>query len=126
MARRIDPFFSIYTNIQQRSINISSDDGKVCRPLIIVHNGVAKITDSDVLGVKQFEDLVREGKVDTNEDNDGIIAVYDHGIKYDPLRSGCSDRIKKRLVGRLKISLSRQTQLFLNENPSHCLVLFLA
>ncbi|KAJ3085698.1 DNA-directed RNA polymerase III core subunit ret1 [Quaeritorhiza haematococci] len=91
-AGRVGPFVSIYTSHAQKAINISSDGGRVCRPLIIVDGGKSRVTDREVeevmRGVKTFEDLVKEGKVeylDVNEEGDCNIALYDADIVYDPM-----------------------------------------
>ncbi|KAI8905932.1 hypothetical protein EDD86DRAFT_211135 [Gorgonomyces haynaldii] len=85
----VDPFVSIYRTISQRTINISSDGGRVCRPLIIVSKGIPTVTAQDVQdiiqGVQKFEDLLRTGKIeylDTNEETDCDIAVYEKDIRY--------------------------------------------
>ena len=76
-------FVSIYYHKQTNSINVSSDGGRVCRPLIIVENGVPKITqhhlDELEKGIFTFNDFVHQGLIeylDVNEENDSYIAVY--------------------------------------------------
>ncbi|ORX87985.1 beta and beta-prime subunits of DNA dependent RNA-polymerase [Anaeromyces robustus] len=88
-AGRIGAFVSIYRNEQQKTINISSDGGRVCRPLIIVENGKPNMTDNDIKdllnGIKGFDDFVKEGKiefVDVNEESDSNIAMYEKDITY--------------------------------------------
>jgi DNA-directed RNA polymerase III subunit RPC2 len=90
MDGRIDPFISIFSSPALRSISIASDGGRVCRPLIIVTQGVSRVNGRDVSdiihGLKQFDDLVREGKIeylDVNEEGDQCIAVYEEDITYD-------------------------------------------
>ncbi|KND03406.1 DNA-directed RNA polymerase III core subunit RET1 [Spizellomyces punctatus DAOM BR117] len=90
-AGRVGPFVSVYRTVTQRTVNISSDGGRVCRPLIIVDKGKSLVTDKDVKsiiqGVKTFEDLIEEGKVeylDVNEETDTDIAMYDKDIVYNP------------------------------------------
>ncbi len=89
-AGRVAPFVSIYRTLTQRTINISSDGGRVCRPLIIVKNGMPLITTQDIddlmQGSKKFEDFVMTGKIeflDTNEETDCDIAVDEHSIKIN-------------------------------------------
>ncbi|KAJ3050000.1 DNA-directed RNA polymerase III core subunit ret1, partial [Rhizophlyctis rosea] len=72
-----------------RTINISCDGGRVCRPLIIVDKGKPLVLDSDVRsvihGIKTFDDLIKEGKVeylDTNEETDTDLAVYEKDVVY--------------------------------------------
>ncbi|KAJ3016627.1 DNA-directed RNA polymerase III core subunit ret1 [Thoreauomyces humboldtii] len=86
-AGRIGPFVSIYRTASQATINISSDGGRVCRPLIIVEKGISRVTDQDIKnvihGVKTFEDLIQEGKIeylDVNEETDTDIAMYEKNI----------------------------------------------
>ncbi|KAJ3280249.1 DNA-directed RNA polymerase III core subunit ret1 [Borealophlyctis nickersoniae] len=89
-AGRIDPFVSVYRTATQRTLNISCDGGRVCRPLIIIDKGVPLVEAPDIHaiihGVKRFDDLVKEGKVeylDTNEETDTDIAVYENEIVYN-------------------------------------------
>ena len=86
---RIGAFVSIYRTVTHRTINISSDGGRVSRPLIIVKNGIPAVTQQDlkdiIHGVQKFEDLVLTGKIeylDTNEETDSDIAVYEKDIVY--------------------------------------------
>ena len=90
-AGRVGPFVSIYRTISQRTINISSDGGRICRPLIIVEKGEPKVKEQDlrdiIHGRLRFEDLVNQGKVeylDTNEETDCDLAVYEADISYNP------------------------------------------
>lgn len=89
-AGRVGPFVSVYRTISQKTVNISSDGGRVCRPLIIVDKGKSRVTDKDVKdvmqGIKTFEDLIQEGKIeylDVNEETDTDIAMYDKDIVYN-------------------------------------------
>ncbi|KAL2915844.1 DNA-directed RNA polymerase III complex subunit Rpc2 [Polyrhizophydium stewartii] len=100
-AGRVSAFVSVYRTILQRTINISSDGGRVCRPLIIVERGVPRVTEADVRdiihGVIKFDDLVTRGKIeylDTNEETDSDIAVYESEISWTPpakLRADMAD-----------------------------------
>ena len=90
---KIDPLVSIYRTTSSQTINISSDGGRVCRPLIIVEKGIPLISDEDIRdlmhGIKKFEDFVSIGKIeylDTNEETDSNIAVYESDIKYKSLK----------------------------------------
>ncbi|KAI9686121.1 MAG: DNA-directed RNA polymerase III core subunit ret1 [Bogoriella megaspora] len=90
---RMSAFVSIYINHQYHSVNISADEGRVCRPLIIVEKGKSKVTarhlDSLRKGNLEFDDFLRRGLVeylDVNEENDAYIAMYEdgeYGIKKD-------------------------------------------
>ncbi|KAI8909987.1 hypothetical protein DFJ77DRAFT_433179 [Powellomyces hirtus] len=89
-AGRVGPFVSVYRTTTQRTVNISSDGGRVCRPLIIVNKGKSMVTDQDVKdaihGIKTFEDLIQEGKIeylDVNEETDTDIAMYDKDLNYN-------------------------------------------
>lgn len=37
-AGRVSEFVSVFINEHQRTVNLSSDGGRICRPLIIVEN----------------------------------------------------------------------------------------
>uniref|UniRef100_A0A8D8LBS9 DNA-directed RNA polymerase n=2 Tax=Cacopsylla melanoneura TaxID=428564 RepID=A0A8D8LBS9_9HEMI len=86
---RIPYLVSIYMNEKHRSIYVSADGGRLCRPYIIVSpEGVPLISASDVAdleaGFKRFDDFLYEGKVeylDVNEGNDSHIAVDERGIR---------------------------------------------
>ncbi|KAJ3402281.1 DNA-directed RNA polymerase [Chytriomyces confervae] len=88
---RINPLVSVYRSIPQQTIYISSDGGRVCRPLIIVEKGKSKVTAKEIenimSGVHKFEDLVRQGRIeylDVNEETDTNIAITENDIIYDP------------------------------------------
>ncbi|KAJ1662764.1 DNA-directed RNA polymerase III complex subunit Rpc2 [Coemansia sp. RSA 1813] len=85
---RIPAFVSIYTDDHARTVNISADGGRICRPVIIVENGVSRVTGEHIqrlmAGELQFDDFLRLGLVeylDVNEENDTNIAVYEPEIK---------------------------------------------
>ncbi|KAJ3211685.1 DNA-directed RNA polymerase III core subunit ret1 [Entophlyctis luteolus] len=88
---RINPLVSIYRSIPQQTIYMSSDGGRVCRPLIIVEKGKPKVTATEIerimSGTCKFEDLVREGRIeylDVNEETDTNIAITEQDIVYKP------------------------------------------
>ena len=63
---------------------ISSDGGRLCRPMIIVDRGTIKVTAQPLKelaeGVRKFHDFVKDGLVeylDVNEENDANIALYE-------------------------------------------------
>ena len=70
-------FVSIYVNDSQKNINIASDGGRVCRPLIIVgEDGQPRVTQNHIKelesGYRTFEDFLKEGLIeylDVNEEN---------------------------------------------------------
>jgi DNA-directed RNA polymerase III subunit RPC2 len=43
-AGRLSEFVGIYINHHQRTVNIASDGGRICRPMIIVENGKPRVT----------------------------------------------------------------------------------
>ncbi|KAL1457192.1 hypothetical protein WDU94_001850 [Cyamophila willieti] len=66
---RIPYLVSIYMNEKHRSIYVSADGGRLCRPYIIVSpEGIPLISASDVAdleaGFKRFDDFLYEGKVE--------------------------------------------------------------
>jgi DNA-directed RNA polymerase III subunit RPC2 len=85
---RVNAFVGIATNERQRSIHVSSDGGRICRPLIIVDDeGRPQIKqvhiDEVQSGQRSFDDCLREGLVeyvDVNEENDATVAVYEADI----------------------------------------------
>uniref|UniRef100_A0AAF5PRE3 DNA-directed RNA polymerase subunit beta n=4 Tax=Wuchereria bancrofti TaxID=6293 RepID=A0AAF5PRE3_WUCBA len=84
----LNEFVSVSTNAAQRSVYIASDGGRLCRPYIIVKNGVPQVTQEHIEELKKgcriFEDFVDDGLIeylDVNEMNDASIAVYENQIK---------------------------------------------
>ncbi|KAJ1675426.1 DNA-directed RNA polymerase III complex subunit Rpc2 [Spiromyces aspiralis] len=84
---RISEFVSIYIDYKRNMVNISSDGGRVCRPVIIVENGKSRVEDHHiqalVAGRLKFDDFLRLGLVeylDVNEENDSLIAAYEKDI----------------------------------------------
>lgn len=47
-AGRVSEFVSIFINDHQRTINLSSDGGRICRPLIIVENRKPRVTQQHI------------------------------------------------------------------------------
>ncbi|KAJ1916405.1 DNA-directed RNA polymerase III complex subunit Rpc2 [Mycoemilia scoparia] len=84
---RISEFVSIFIDDARKMINISSDGGRICRPIIIVENGESRVKDHHIrdllAGKLEFDDFLRLGLVeylDVNEENDGLIASYTREI----------------------------------------------
>ncbi|PLB41524.1 DNA-directed RNA polymerase III core subunit RET1 [Aspergillus candidus] len=84
---RISEFVSIYINHHQRAVHIATDDGRICRPLVIVENGKSKVSADHLVklrdGSMQFDDFLAQGLVeylDVNEENDSLIAIYEKDI----------------------------------------------
>ena len=79
---------SIYPDLKQHAIHVSSDGGRLCRPYIIVQNGVPQLTQLHIeelkSGLRTFEDFLGDGileYLDVNEENDSHIALYEHRIE---------------------------------------------
>ncbi|KAI0052502.1 beta and beta-prime subunits of DNA dependent RNA-polymerase [Auriscalpium vulgare] len=86
-AGRVSEFVSAYINHHHRTVNIASDGGRICRPMIIVENGRPMVAPEHVQllknGTLEFDDFLRRGLVeylDVNEENDSYIALYENGI----------------------------------------------
>lgn len=89
MRRRgwVDPFVSINMNVHLKTISIATDEGRVCRPCIIVENKRSKLQPSHLRLLQRgkigFDDFLRQGVVeylDVNEENDTYIALYEDEI----------------------------------------------
>ncbi|KAI0124940.1 hypothetical protein BJ170DRAFT_482699 [Xylariales sp. AK1849] len=89
MRRRgwISPFVSINVNTHLSAVHIATDEGRICRPYIIVKNGEAKIKASHLrllqAGKATFDDFLTQGIVeylDVNEENDALVALYEKEI----------------------------------------------
>ncbi|KAI0527193.1 hypothetical protein KFK09_002792 [Dendrobium nobile] len=86
----IGEFVSIFVHERQRCVYVASDGGRVCRPLVIADKGVSRIKEYHMKelrdGVRSFYDFVREGLIeylDVNEENNALIALYEHEIPKD-------------------------------------------
>merc|ERR1711939_1038202 len=84
---RISEFVSIYINHHHNGVHIATDEGRICRPLIVVEKGKSKVTtrflESLRKGTMDFDDALSRGIVeylDVNEENDSNIAVYEDAI----------------------------------------------
>eukprot|EP00123_Amoebidium_parasiticum_P016330 comp23392_c4_seq1/m.38764 comp23392_c4_seq1/g.38764 ORF comp23392_c4_seq1/g.38764 comp23392_c4_seq1/m.38764 type:complete len:1167 (-) comp23392_c4_seq1:231-3731(-) len=89
-AGHLSEFVSIFPSHAQRCVNIASDGGRVCRPYVIVENRRPRITSQHIKelneGLRTFDDFLKEGLVeylDVNEENDSLIAMYEHEITAD-------------------------------------------
>lgn len=84
---RISEFVSIFINHHQNGVHIATDDGRICRPLIVVERGIPQV-DANHLGklrdgTMEFDDFLAQGLVeylDVNEENDSNIAMYENEI----------------------------------------------
>jgi len=73
---RVSEFVSIYINHHTNAVHIATDEGRICRPLIVVENEKSKVT-------KRSLDFLYRGLieyVDVNEENDSNIALYENEI----------------------------------------------
>ncbi|KAF2530625.1 hypothetical protein F2Q70_00031348 [Brassica cretica] len=83
-AGKIGEFVSVFINEKQHCVYVASDGGRVCRPLVIVDNGVSRVKQYHMKelqdGVRTFDDFIREGLIeylDVNEENNALIALYE-------------------------------------------------
>ncbi|KAK5660953.1 hypothetical protein OQA88_12328 [Cercophora sp. LCS_1] len=89
MRRRgwISPFVSINLNSHFSAVHIATDEGRICRPYIIVTDGKSRLKAEHLkllqLGKANFDDFLTRGVVeylDVNEENDTLIALYESDI----------------------------------------------
>ncbi|QUC21061.1 uncharacterized protein UV8b_05304 [Ustilaginoidea virens] len=89
MRRRgwISPFVSINLNTHFNAVHIATDEGRICRPYIIVKNGKQKLKDEHLrllqLGKASFDDFLTRGVVeylDVNEEQDALVTLYEKDI----------------------------------------------
>lgn len=84
---KINKFVSIFHNKLENAIYISTDNGRICRPLIIIKKNSNFFTNyqfqCNKIKYKSFNDLLLEGLieyVDVNEENDCLIALHKSNI----------------------------------------------
>jgi DNA-directed RNA polymerase III subunit RPC2 len=84
---RVSEFVSIFINHHTNAVHIATDEGRICRPVIVVENGKSKVTARYLLslrnGTMEFDDFLSRGLVeylDVNEENDSNVAVYESDI----------------------------------------------
>jgi DNA-directed RNA polymerase III subunit RPC2 len=85
---KISEYVSVFIHEEEKSINIASDGGRLCRPLIIISKeGRPLVRNSHIdelsRGLKTFDDFLREGLIeylDVNEENNSRIAMYEKEI----------------------------------------------
>jgi len=89
MRRRgwMSPFVSININTHFNAVHIATDEGRICRPYIIVKNGQQKLKPEHLkllhMGKATFDDFLTHGIVeylDVNEENDALITIYEDQI----------------------------------------------
>ncbi|KAL8712833.1 MAG: hypothetical protein Q9220_003041 [cf. Caloplaca sp. 1 TL-2023] len=84
---RISEFNSIFINHSYHAVLIACDEGRICRPLIVVERGKSKVTKMALrslrAGTIDFDGFLSRGMVeylDVNEENDSNIAMYESDI----------------------------------------------
>jgi DNA-directed RNA polymerase III subunit RPC2 len=84
---RISEFVSIFINHHHNTIQVATDEGRICRPLIIVEDKKSKVTKRYLKSLRQgsmdFDDFLARGLVeylDVNEENDSTIAMSESDI----------------------------------------------
>ncbi|KAF2640603.1 beta and beta-prime subunits of DNA dependent RNA-polymerase [Massarina eburnea CBS 473.64] len=84
---RISEFTSININHDFNEVHIATDEGRICRPMIVVENGRSKVTARYLKalrkGTMEFEDFIIRGLVeylDVNEENDTNISINENEI----------------------------------------------
>ncbi|KAH8674772.1 putative DNA-directed RNA polymerase III subunit RPC2 [Tricladium varicosporioides] len=84
---RVSAFVSIYINHHTRAVHIATDEGRICRPLIVVENMESKVTVESLEALRggemDFDDFLCQGiveYVDVNEENDSNIALSEKEI----------------------------------------------
>ena len=78
---------SIFINHHHNTIQVATDEGRICRPLIIVEDKKSKVTKRYLKSLRQgsmdFDDFLARGLVeylDVNEENDSTIAMNESDI----------------------------------------------
>jgi len=81
---RVSEFVSMFINHHHNTIHVATDEGRICRPLIIVEDKKSKVTKRYLKSLRQgsmdFDDFLARGLVeylDVNEENDSNIAMYE-------------------------------------------------
>ncbi|KAI9883847.1 MAG: DNA-directed RNA polymerase III subunit [Watsoniomyces obsoletus] len=84
---RISAFVSIFINHHHNAVHIATDEGRICRPLIIVERGKSQVKVKHLASLRagrmSFDDFLSKGLVeylDVNEENDSNIALYEKEI----------------------------------------------
>jgi DNA-directed RNA polymerase III subunit RPC2 len=87
---RISEFVSININHDYNAVHIATDEGRICRPLIVVENGRSRVNTRYLkslrAGTMEFDDFLARGLVeylDVNEENDSYIAMDVASIEPD-------------------------------------------
>lgn len=108
-AGKIGEFVSIFLNERQRCVYVASDGGRVCRPLVIADNGISRIQECHMKelrdGVRSFDDFLRDGLIeylDVNEENNALIALYEHDTENDGSEAG-KNEVKRKNITHIEI-----------------------
>jgi len=88
---KLGEFISIYKHEALNAIYIASDGGRLCRPLIVVENGVSRLDPGNhisqlISGRMRFQDFLTQGIIewiDVNEENDSLIAFREPDITME-------------------------------------------
>ena len=78
---------NIKYDIHFKHISISTEPGRVLRPLIIVENGIPRLKDEHLLKIQQgemgWEDLIKVGVIeylDASEEESALVALYENDL----------------------------------------------
>ncbi|PKA51483.1 DNA-directed RNA polymerase II subunit RPB2 [Apostasia shenzhenica] len=106
----IGEFVSIFVNERQRCVYVASDGGRVCRPLVIADKGVSRIKEHHMKelrdGIRSFDDFVRDGLIeylDVNEENNALIALYDHELHNEDENNVEGVDVQKNSITHIEI-----------------------
>ncbi|KAK3297607.1 uncharacterized protein B0H64DRAFT_357619 [Chaetomium fimeti] len=83
----ISPFIGIHINEHFSAIHIATDEGRICRPYIIVKDGKPKLKKEHLrllqFGKSTFDDFLKGSIIeylDVNEENDALIAIREDDV----------------------------------------------
>ncbi|KAH6640831.1 hypothetical protein F5144DRAFT_618513 [Chaetomium tenue] len=83
----ISPFIGIHINEHFSAIHIATDEGRICRPYIIVKDGKPKLKKEHLrllqMGKATFDDFLKGSVIeylDVNEENDALIAIREDDV----------------------------------------------
>ncbi|KAL8742500.1 MAG: hypothetical protein Q9190_005021 [Brigantiaea leucoxantha] len=86
---RISEFISIFISHHYHAVFVASDEGRICRPLIVVEKAKSKVTKQALKSLRSgkidFDGFLSRGMVeylDVNEENDSNIAMYEEDINH--------------------------------------------
>jgi DNA-directed RNA polymerase III subunit RPC2 len=86
-AGRVSAFVSIFVNHHHNAVHIATDEGRICRPLVVVENGKPRVEARHLEALRNgamgFDDFLSRGLLeylDVNEENDSNIALYENEV----------------------------------------------